>query len=163
MKALRKVEQKKIKGNIFLHSMPGLNEDLQDFMDQMNRMNIKRIICLAESSEVGKLSPRYMHSIYYGHHGDIYISYCPCPDSSVPSGDEALLIYKKGITEAFESLKAGNVLVHCRGGVGRTGTFTIILLRKMGFTFDEALRLTKNGGSNPEVSEQLDFSKNYKI
>ncbi len=163
MKPLRKIGQKKIKGDIFLHSLPGLNEDLDEFMGQLNSFNIKRIICLADKSEVEKSSPKYMHSIYYGHHGDIYICYCPCPDLDIPKGENSLLVYKKGLTQAFESLKTGNILVHCKGGVGRTGTFAIILLRKIGFSFEEALQLARDGGSNPEVEEQLDFCRNYEV
>jgi protein-tyrosine phosphatase len=71
-------------------------------------------------------------------------------------------VYKSALEVSSQALKTGNILIHCAGGIGRTGTFTIILLKKLGFSFEEALKITNDAGSNPETPEQIEFCKNYK-
>jgi hypothetical protein len=36
-----------------------------------------------------------------------------------------------------------------------------MLLKTIGFSFEEALKITNKAGSNPETPEQLEFCKNY--
>eukprot|EP00957_Ditylum_brightwellii_P026272 1987188-Ditylum_brightwellii.AAC.1 len=63
------------------------------------------------------------------------------------------------------------VYVHCRGGIGRTGTAVGCFLVRRGNTGEEALeevnRLFQNSGrsreswSSPETTEQIDFVRNW--
>jgi len=155
----RKIEQSAVKGDIFLHSMPGKNEDLVLFMEELKVLNIHRIICLTDKSELEKKSPHYLKAVYYGHYDDIYITYNPNPDFGVPEEEKDLLNYQNGLKEALGTLQNGNILIHCAGGVGRTGTFAVILLQKIGYSFSEALKLVRDAGSNPGEGEQLEFCK----
>jgi len=143
--------------------MPGINEELSDFMEEMKKKHVQRIFCLTDKKEIESRSPHYLEALYYGHYDGIYITYNPNPDFGIPKLDKDLLLYDRAIHEAYNILKKGNILIHCRGGVGRTGTFAAILLRKMGYPAHEALKLVNEAGSNPGNDEQMDFVYNYKI
>lgn len=68
--------------------------------------------------------------------------------------------------------KNGKTYVHCRGGIGRTGTVVGCYLRRHGNTGEEALEETNRlfqssdrsleGWRSPETFEQIDFVKNWK-
>ncbi|MBI9098122.1 MAG: dual specificity protein phosphatase family protein [Spirochaetaceae bacterium] len=163
MNRLRHIKQDKTKGIIYLHSMPGKKEDLQEFMKHINVLNVSRIFCLTHKREIEQYSPHYLDAVYYGHYDSINITYCPCPDFGIPQKEKDLIIYEKAIHEAYNTLKGSNILIHCQGGIGRTGTFAVILLRQIGFSFEDALKLTNSAGSNPGNHEQLNFAENYKI
>ena len=90
------------------------------------------------------------------------IIYNPVPDYNIPVKENDLLQYESSLMKSYETLKAGNVLIHCAGGIGRTGTFAVILLRMYGYTFEEALQIVKEAGSSPETPEQIEFCNNYK-
>jgi len=63
------------------------------------------------------------------------------------------------------------VYVHCRGGIGRTGTVVGCYLRRRGNSGQEALDKTNRlfqssdrsaeSWSSPETREQMDFVKNW--
>ena len=123
MKALRKIEQNTVNGSIFMHSMPGLKEDLVDFMDTIKKNHVERIYCLTDIKEIEDRSPHYLEALYYGHYDRIAITYNPNPDFGVPVLEKDLLVYDKAIHEAYNILKEGNILIHCRGGaIGNSGT-----------------------------------------
>ena len=161
----RKINQKKSKGDIYLHSMPGKNEDLKDFMNELKKLGVQRIFCLTDKKEIESKSPHYLEAVYYGHYDGIYITYCPSPDFGIPKKEKDLLTYDKAIHEAFNILnhEKGHILIHCQGGIGRTGTFATILMRKLGFSFEQAIKATNASGSNPGNEEQIDFCRNYTI
>lgn len=49
------------------------------------------------------------------------------------------------------------VLVHCRFGIGRTGTMVIAWLLKQGHTLDDALEILKHTPARPTSRRQWDF------
>jgi protein-tyrosine phosphatase len=163
MLTIRKIHQKLTDGEIFLHSMPGKNEELHDIMEELKSKKVLRIFCLTDKKEIEEKSPNYFDAVYYGHYESIYITYCPNPDFGIPTKEKDLKVYDKAIHQAFNTLKSGNILIHCQGGIGRTGTFATILMRKIGLPFDDALKLVHDAGSHPGNTEQINFVKNYQI
>jgi protein-tyrosine phosphatase len=161
MKLFRQIKQNKIKGEIFLHSMPGRNENLDEVIVELKNHDISKIICLAEKSEIQYKSKDYLEAVNNGQLSNIPIIYNPVSDFGIPTGDKALLEYESALKQAYEQLKTENILIHCAGGIGRTGTFSIILLRMIGYSLEEAKRITLVTGSHSEVQEQKDFCRNY--
>jgi protein tyrosine phosphatase len=46
-------------------------------------------------------------------------------------GNTQLSDYKSELRDSVNQLGSGNIIIHCAVGVGRTGTFALILLRKV--------------------------------
>ena len=45
---IRQLNQDKTYGKIFLHSMPGRYEKFEELVEELNRLNLYEIICLAD-------------------------------------------------------------------------------------------------------------------
>ena len=68
------------------------------------------------------------------------------------------------ITRARKDLDAGiNLLVHCRGGIGRTGLICCCLMLTTGISVPDAISVvTKQRGKQvPETPEQIDMLIRY--
>lgn len=97
-----------------------------------------------------------LHEIEQDSGFDVY--YLPIVDELVPETndlekaldwlDEAIYLNKK-------------VLVHCRMGHGRTGTFIAAYLVRRGFDFKEAQKLMKGRDARPVTYYQRSFVKRY--
>jgi protein-tyrosine phosphatase len=143
--------------------MPGRYEDLDMLTDELIKKEIHTIICLTDKEEIKEKSPQYLNAIETGKLQNINIIYNPVSDYQIPTDKQSLEKYESTLHKAFHLLRSENILIHCAGGVGRTGTFTVIFLRMLGFPYEEALKITKDSGSGPENPEQQNFSRDYKI
>ena len=159
---IRKLNQNKTYGKIFLHSMPGRYEKWNELIKEVEKLNLHTIICLTSKLEIKEISPEYLRSVEEGKLGKINIIYHPVPDFGIPV-KKNISDYESILMRTYQTLRAGNILIHCAGGIGRTGTFAVILLKIIGFSFEEALKITKGAGSNPETSEQLEFCRDYEM
>ncbi len=159
---IRQLDQDTTYGKIYLHSMPGRYEKLGDLVSDLNKLNLYEIVCLATKEEIKEISPEYLSSIGKGKLDKNRIIYNPVPDNNIPVKESDLIQYEATLMKIYQTLKAGNVLIHCAGGIGRTRTFAVIILRMYGYTFEEALKIVNEAGSTPEIPKQIDFCKNYK-
>jgi ADP-ribosyl-[dinitrogen reductase] hydrolase len=85
---------------------------------------------------------------------DIEFDNFPIPDFAVPPIDALTNL----INRYHQHLHNGaNTVVHCRGGIGRTGTICCCLLIKDGMNVTQAIDLVKEqrGVSVPETAEQI--------
>lgn len=70
--------------------------------------------------------------------------------------------FKAGVESASVDLKSGrNILIHCAGGVGRTGTFSSCILLMLGLSLDEATFAIEAAGSGPETEAQCDLVRMF--
>lgn len=140
-----------IKGKLFLHSMPGRYESWEEFCDSLIKAKINQIICLAEPQEIVQKSPSYSNAIQAG------AILCPktdfpIPDYGTPSDREAFF---EAVQLVAQHVKSGKkVLIHCAGGIGRTGTFATCVLHCLGFERREAMKLVRAARSGAETPEQ---------
>ena len=138
-------------GSIFLHSMPGRYEDINDFLEEMHNKRIPRIINLAGMEEIKTKSSKY-HEYINGDNPEIHISFFPVEDYGVPENFEE---YIEFLRETVLLLESGeSVLIHCGAGIGRTGMFAICLLIQSGYPGKDAVKLINKAGSNAETDEQ---------
>ena len=147
---------KLIGGRLYLHSMPGRYESWSNFISSATALGVTHILCLTPDEEIQKKSPDYHQALRVGkHYFKMY--HFPIKDYGIPSASEIpSLIHILG--EIQRLLKAEQVvLIHCAGGVGRTGTVAALLLVYLGNTLEEAILLIKNTGSSAETDEQQEF------
>ncbi len=119
---MRRVElPEDLEGHLFLHSMPGRYEPIEDFLTEIVLKNISCVVCLASQEEIRQKSPAYATLL----------------GGTVPWEHIAFPIWNLGAPDAFEPLsreivkrlrQGRNVLIHCDSGVGRTGTVAVSVL-----------------------------------
>ena len=86
------------------------------------------------------------------------VYYLPTPDEQVP----ALQEMEKALEWLDEAIYLGKkVLVHCRHGHGRTGTFISAYLLRRGLSLKKAEKLLKNTRANPTNFSQWRLLRNY--
>ena len=149
---LRKVGlPEQISGRLYLHSMPGRREPLEEVWAEISSNGISTIVCLAPLDEIRQKSPRYADAIES--------SAVPCTlrlfaveDYKEPEDDGA---FCKAVFSTANSLRAGEcVLLHCGAGIGRTGMFAVATLIAIGLSEYESLQCIKAAGSWPETGPQ---------
>ncbi|NNL76654.1 MAG: dual specificity protein phosphatase family protein [Desulfobacterales bacterium] len=87
---------------------------------------------------------------------DVY--YMPIPDEEAP----ALEDLEKALAWVADCINAGKkVLVHCRFGIGRTGTFVAAYLMSKGHSLKAAIRKMKHTPSIPMSRNQWDLLERY--
>jgi len=134
-------------GNLYLHSMPGRYEPLKSCFEVIEQLGISQIICLAPNEEIEKKSPDYATAIAEDRIPAKRICF-PVPDYGIPEDIEGF--YALAL-EVAKRLKSGeNLLVHCAGGIGRTGMFAGCVLKALGLPQDAL----EESGSGPEDEEQ---------
>ena len=145
-----------ISSKVYLNSMPGRNETMQDFLSEAEKLNISSIISLTDIEEIHRKSPEYAEYLQKKEKASIFpVDFFPIEDFGVPSDKQKFFEFTDNVAQSVLSGK--NILVHCAGGVGRTGMFANCLLLAMGLDLNTAVNLVKNSGSDPETSEQKDI------
>ena len=87
------------------------------------------------------------------------VFYLPVDDDRAPALEEL----EKGLEWLDEAIYLGKkVLVHCRMGMGRTGTFVTSYLLRRGFGIKLAKKKLKNFRSNPTSFDQWWFLRKYR-
>ncbi len=97
-----------------------------------------------------------LHEIEEGSGFEVY--YLPIPDESAPD----LESMEKALEWLDEAIYLGKkVLVHCRHGIGRTGTFVTAYLLRRGLGLKTASKKMKNTRANPTNYSQWRLLKKY--
>ena len=88
------------------------------------------------------------------------VHWLPVEDEGAPEIDMA-----KEALDWLDSILSQNkkVLVHCRFGIGRTGTLLAAWLLKQGYTLENALEMLSHTPSEPKSRQQWDFLNAYSM
>ena len=141
-------------GRLLLHSMPGLWEALESFLDEAEEERLTAIVRLTDLEEVRTSSPDYAAALRHGSLPFELLS-CDVPDHGVPDDRPAFWVLAQ---EAAGRLRDGQVLLaHCYAGIGRTGTFATAVLVALGLPVQSAMEAVFDAGSGPETGEQEDL------
>ena len=90
--------------------------------------------------------------------GFVYL-HLPVEDFGTPTADQAT----KAVRFIEENISKGGVMVHCRAGLGRTGTIIAAYLIQTGMDPDEAIDAVRAGRPGSlEVQLQEDFVRSWK-
>ena len=145
-----------VPGRLLLHSMPGRHESWDAFINQARRVSLDTIVCLTPEEEIERKSPPYAAARA--------AKQLPCgvenfviPDLRAPTETEKK-VFQAFVVNLANTLRAGKIcLMHCAGGIGRTGTVATCLLLELGVDIHKAKYEVERAGSYPEVVEQEDF------
>ena len=142
-----------ISGKVYLNSMPGRYESMQDFLSEVEKLNISRIIGLTGLEEIQQKSQEYADFLKDEEKASsLPLDFFPIEDFKVPTDKQKFFKFVEDV--ATSVLSGNNILVHCAGGIGRTGMFANCLLLAMGLDLNTSETLVKDSGSGPETSEQ---------
>jgi len=141
-------------GELYLHSMPGRFEDLEDTLDALEDFKIDRVVSLVSDEEMRQKSPEYYRMVQDGQF-PVERQVFAIPDFDVPADPASFLVL---VEDLAAKLREGErVLVHCAGGIGRSGLVATSVLMMLGVGRDEALFTVRNSMAGPETPEQSDF------
>jgi len=164
------VQPKDIKGKIFLTCFPGRNrgnisfkEDI--FLEELNifsSQNSSTIVTLVEDKEIEKLCDKksfvrkiYSHNLKWIHMPIVDLK---APDHKFMEKWQTTKVLLKN-----DLMEGKNIILHCMGGKGRSGTIVAILLIEFGEKHKEAIEIVREKRKGAiETKEQEDFILSYK-
>ena len=140
-----------IAGSLWLHSMPGYHEPLEQTWQHIHIHDIQTIVCLTDDREIRARSPSYAQAIQEGT-VPCAIKRLPIANYGVPCDQDAFCALASEI--ATQLIAGDRILIHCAFGIGRTGTFATSVLVALNVPLMEAQRAVWMAGSRPETPSQ---------
>ncbi len=164
------VQPKEARGKIFLTCFPGRNgekisfeediflEELQNFSTQ----NCSSIVTLVEDKEIVNLCDKkffvrkiYSHNLKWIHMPIVDLK---TPDHTFMDKWQTTKVLLKN-----DLIEGKNIILHCMGGKGRTGTIAAILLIEFGERYKEAIKIVREKRKGAiETKEQEEFIFSYR-
>ncbi len=110
--------------------------DLRADLDRLREhYNIDRLVCLLEADELKHLGIPTL--LAEANARGIATEQLPIPDEGLP---ESMEVFATLVNQVVEAVKAGEtVLIHCKGGRGRTGLLAAAALVQLGETPETAI------------------------
>lgn len=132
---------------VFGAQRPGYDPaDIKDWISYMKAQGIRRVCCLLSEQELRDYQENLL-STYCGEFGQDNVASAPVEDVHLIS--HVLLKKVLGFLQESDEKKKP-VVVHCAGGLGRTGhVLSAWLVSGGGFSVTEALSTVKNTGREP--------------
>ena len=144
-------------GSLSAMAMPDANALESDLLALKN-VGIDKILSLLEEAESQQLGLHNQQSLT--ENAGMEFQRFPIPDYGVPDFLDLQVL----ITQIRRDLELGkHLLVHCRGGVGRTGLICCCVLVTTGLNVPDAISIvtTKRSEQVPETPEQIDMIIRY--
>ncbi len=125
----------------------------------LQALGVERVVSLLEKHEIARARVEASEDTYRAM--GIRFTHVPIRDVSIP---QVLGGFRAYVNEVACALEDGEtVVVHCMGGLGRSGVFAGCVMRSMGAGFDEALAdlHAMRGPKCPETAEQRVFLQRW--
>jgi protein-tyrosine phosphatase len=131
--------------------MPGRYEKLSQSFQEIESLSIDRIISLVSLEETEQKSPLYAAAIKSNDIPCEYVAY-PITDAGIPENRQEFVLFVEDAVRSLRDKK--RLLIHCSGGIGRTGTTACCILISLGLSEDDAETIVRKAVARPETSEQ---------
>ncbi|KII92865.1 hypothetical protein PLICRDRAFT_103890 [Plicaturopsis crispa FD-325 SS-3] len=132
-------------GNLFLSSCPGKKvrlsgpvkgrsavcRDLKTDLTRMKSMGVRCIVCCLDDNELEFLGASWPEYSAAANSVGLDVLRLPTPEGLAPLTPAALDAHLTRIIQSY-TLAGSNILVHCRGGVGRAGLVACCWMLKLG-------------------------------
>ncbi|GAB4317302.1 MAG: hypothetical protein Kow0069_19970 [Promethearchaeota archaeon] len=148
-------------GNVGITILPGRkdrNRSLPGDVRALKEQGVTHVLVLLSREEIHRYGVEGLFDAYAA--AGLAVHHLPVLDQSRPSVEEtdAAVDWMEEATS-----RGGNVLVHCVGGLGRSGVVAACFLVRRGFSPDEALRVVREARSKRAVEneEQERFVRRY--
>ena len=164
------VQPKDVKGKIFLTCFPGRNGEKISFeenifLEELNNfssLNSNTVVTLVEDNEIEKLCDKnffvrkiYSHNLKWIHMPIVDLK---SPDHKFMDKWQTTKVLLKN-----DLIEGKNIILHCMGGKGRTGTIAAILLIEFGEKYKEAIKIVREKRKGAiETKEQEEFIFSYR-
>ncbi len=142
-------------GRLALSAAPRGGPALEAEVAAFAAAGVTDVVCLLPDDELVRLGLADEPEVL--RRNGLRVHRLPVPDFGVPD-EEATASLVEVVTDRLAD--GASVVVHCRGGVGRSSTVVAVLLMKDGLRPDEAWRVlaTARGRRVPETTAQRRFA-----
>jgi protein-tyrosine phosphatase len=143
------------RGRLAVATRPRGGDWLEDEASGWRRAGLDLVVSLLEEEEAAQLE-LVQEGVLATSKGIHYISF-PIPDRGVPASMQAALSLLRKIVDALEQGK--NVAIHCRQGIGRSGSIAAGVLVTSGIGVERAIETvsTARGQTVPETPAQVQW------
>ncbi|MFT7057540.1 MAG: protein-tyrosine phosphatase [Pseudorhodobacter sp.] len=144
-------------GFLGLCPLPGANGDLPADITQIKAWGADLVLSLVESSELAALGASYLPDLLQA--AGVKWRHFPIEDFGVPNS--ALQSEWSALASEISDhlARGGRIVIHCRGGCGRTGTVALRLMRAAGESLAPALlRLRSVRPCAVETAAQMEWA-----
>lgn len=147
---------------IGLTILPGRKDRLRNIIEDVEQIKANgyfTVLCLVTLAELEEYGVNNIID-FYSQNG-ITVKHLPILDQGIPTKEQAL----DTLTWMREELKTGNLLIHCVGGLGRSGTLAALyLLQEEGFSPVDAIQTVRKARSPRAIESKLqeEFLTNWK-
>jgi protein-tyrosine phosphatase len=142
-------------GRLFLCGKHAIGPDPDSLLE---RVGASTIVCLTERHEIDERYPALVS--WLDEHESTRALHRPIPDFHAPD----IATFTALVDEIVDRLRAGEAIVmHCGGGIGRTGTVAAGVLVAMGTELDDALAQVRTARpmAGPEAGTQAEVLRTY--
>jgi protein-tyrosine phosphatase len=146
-----------LSGRLFLCGKHAIGPDHLALMD---RVDATTVVCLNEMYELDDRYPDYTAWLRANVGTDAV--HHPIPDMHAPTVEDLGAL----VDDIYSRLAVGEVIiVHCAGGIGRSGTVAVAVLLRAGVRIDDALTTVRSNRpmAGPEVGAQQDVLRQYAL
>ena len=132
---------------VFGAARPGYTDKkVQDWIEFMKRQDIKRVCCLLAEQQLASYSD--LLNIYKQEFGNQLVCWAPIADFHLSDLETFIHKILPFLIEADKQNE--KVVVHCSGGIGRTGhVLAVWLVSVRGLSNQAAINAVKRTGRNP--------------